>query len=416
TGRLDIPALRQAVIDVITRHTPLRTLVRHGDGQPYQHRLPPPDAASALSLVHTTPGALAARVARFCDRAFDPGADRPLRTALFRLNPAEHVLVLAAHPLAADHGSLGPLLRDLSEAYSARRTGARPDWAPLQQDYTGHTLGERARDGQCAGPGARAARTPSTGRRRDAEPIAFRLSPRLGREIAALARESGATVLMVLQTAVAATLSTLGAGAVVPVDVYVPGRPDASLDLLVGRFAHTLTLRADVSGDPSFRGLLARVRAVNLAAYDRRDLPHACPAAPSGAPFLPVTLSLDDGERARPELPGLAVRALPTRRRDIRCALAISFTAEPAEAAGSAGSAGAAGAAGAPVPAEAPLPAGSARYGAGGMTALIEYRPELFDEPAASRLAHGLVRLLERSLSAPDRPLSLLALPAPEPP
>ncbi|WP_037914664.1 condensation domain-containing protein, partial [Streptomyces sp. NRRL WC-3744] len=70
----------------------------------------------------------------------------------------------------------------------------------------------------------------------------------LHRRLADLARASGASLFMVLQAGQA-------------------------LDELIGFFVNTLVLRTDTSGDPSFAGLIARVRERSLAAYAHQDVP-----------------------------------------------------------------------------------------------------------------------------------------------
>ncbi len=103
--------------------------------------------------------------------------------------------------------------------------------------------------------------------------VALTIDAGLHRGLAALARGCGASLFMVLQAGLAGLLSRLGAGSDIAIGSPIAGRGDAALDDLIGFFVNTLVLRTDTAGNPSFKALIGRVRAGNLAAYGHADLP-----------------------------------------------------------------------------------------------------------------------------------------------
>ena len=205
------------------------------------------------------------------------------------------MLLLLLHHIAGDGWSLAPLARDLGRFYAARCRGGAPDLAALPVQYADYTLWQHEVLGQEDDPQSAIARQlafwtealkglpdqidlPSdrprpavSSYRGDSVPLT--LDPELHRGLLGLARESRASLFMVLQAALAALLTRLGSGSDIPIGSPIAGRTDSALDDLVGFFVNTLVLRTDTSGNPSFRELIARVRATNLAAYSHQDLP-----------------------------------------------------------------------------------------------------------------------------------------------
>ncbi len=226
---------------------------------------------------------------------FDLAAEIPLRAGLFRIADDEHVLVAVAHHIAADGWSITPLLRDLGVAYAARCAGNTPGWAPLAVQYVDYTLWQRAQLGDLADPDSPIAAQlaywqdalaglperlalptdrpyPPVADHRGAS-VAIDWPVELQQRVRALASEHNATSFMVIQAALAVLLAKLSASTEVAVGFPIAGRRDPALDELIGFFVNTLVLRVEVSGDPTFTDLLARVRVRSLAAYEHQDVP-----------------------------------------------------------------------------------------------------------------------------------------------
>src|ERR687887_990162 len=269
-------------------------------------------------------------------RGFDLACELPLRAQVFALSPSEHVLLLVLHHIAGDGWSLAVLGRDLARLYAARRDGRAADLAALPVHYADYTLWQRALLGeeneaesamarQLAYWRERLSGLPEqldlpTDRPRPAvasyrgDHVRLAIGAELHGRLLALARESGASLFMVLQAGLAALLTRLGAGTDIPIGSPIAGRTDAALDDLIGFFVNTLVLRTDTSGDPSFRALLARVRAGNLAAYGQQEVPferlvEVLNPARSLArhPLFQVMLVLQHSADPGFALPGLAV-------------------------------------------------------------------------------------------------------------
>ncbi|WP_326700403.1 amino acid adenylation domain-containing protein [Streptomyces sp. NBC_01754] len=413
-GALDTPALRDALRDVVERHEALRTVFPERDGVPRQSVLPTDTAAPRLPVVGTAPAALEAAVLEAVREPFDVVVDPPLRAVLLRSAPAHHVLVLVLHHIAGDGWSLAPLARHLGDAYRARAGGRAPEPAagpPLQ--YADYTLWQH----EVLGDGL-AARSPL---RRQLDhwhtalaglpgltelpldrPRPVTVDPRgavhtfgvprgLYTRLLALARESGSTLFMVLQAAVATVLHRHGAGDDIPLGSPVAGRTDEALEDLIGFFVNTLVLRTDLSGNPTFRELLVRVREFDLAAYAHQDVPFERLVeslnpvrARDHHPLFQVMLVLQNQEAPRPDLPGLTVEDRLVHNGLSKFDLTFAFTEERDE------------------------------DGLAGLTAGIEYATALFDRTTVEAVADRLVRLLEQVADDPGLPLAGYELMTPD--
>jgi len=286
-GAMEPDALEAALADVVARHENLRTIFPERDGVAYQQVLPAAQARPALVREALgSEAALAQRLVQAAASGFELERELPLRAWLFGLGPQRHVLLVLVHHIAGDGWSLGPLSRDLARAYAARLRGQPPSWAELPVQYADYALWQRQLLGEEGDPESLLAQQlgfwrralagmpeelnlpvdrprPAVASHRGAS-VPVELGAGLHGRLLGLARACGASLFMVLQAGLAALLARLGAGTDIPIGTPIAGRGERALEELVGFFVNTLVLRTDVSGRPSFRELVGRVRAFAL--------------------------------------------------------------------------------------------------------------------------------------------------------
>ena len=148
TGRLDLGALQAALDAVVVRHEAVRTTLPSEDGRPVQLIAPPgPVTLTRIELdgngAHPEPEAIQRLLVEEARRPFDLSRDLMLRATVFRLHAEQHILLLMMHHIASDGWSMGILVRELTECYTACVSGRRPTLPDLPIQYADYAQWQR---------------------------------------------------------------------------------------------------------------------------------------------------------------------------------------------------------------------------------------------------------------------------------
>ncbi|HSF38783.1 MAG TPA: amino acid adenylation domain-containing protein, partial [Thermoanaerobaculia bacterium] len=403
-GEASAAALGAALETIAGRHEILRTTFREVGGRPRQVVAPrafvPLPVLDLSGLPGSAGEAEALRLAgeearRPCDLSRGP----LVRAALVRRGPGESLLLLTLHHIVADGWSMGVLLAELTALYGAALAGGEARLPALPLQYADYAVWQR---GWLAGE-ALAARLAGWREALAGAPPVFELpgdrprppvrSPRggsvpvsLGEETAralrTASRGKGATLFMTLLAAFQTLLLRSGSGEDLLIGTPVAGRDRLETERLIGLFVNTVVLRGDLSGDPSFGALLARVREATLSAFARQDLPFeklveelAPERSLSQAPLVQVAFALQNAPLGPLALPGLSLEPLPFDRGIAQLDLSLTLAEDGGELRGD-----------------------------------FEYSADLFDAATVERLA-GSFRTLVRGIAAgPEARLSELPL------
>ncbi|HEX8320472.1 amino acid adenylation domain-containing protein [Longimicrobium sp.] len=405
SGPLDVPALERALGEVVRRHESLRTVFPERDGAPVQviarfggFALPVEDL-SALNE-QARQAETRRRVVEEAARPFDLAAGPLFRAMLLRLSAEEHVFLLCLHHVVTDGWSTGVLFRELSALYTAYRDGRESPLAELAVQYAdyavweGKQLGGDVLTGQLAYWRERLAGAPPllalpTDRPRPGVQ-SFRgaherleLSPILAERLRTLGRSEGATPFMVLLAAFQVLLGRYAGSEDVVVGSPVVGRTRREVEELVGFFVNTLVLRTDLSGDPSFREVLRRVRNETLGAYEHQDVPFERlvealqpDRSTSHSPLFQVMFTLAEQAERAPALPGVRAEPMDAGRDTAKFDLGLAL----------------------------------ANGADGALGGVLSYATDLFDPASAARMLAHFRRVLEEVAENADVRISELEL------
>jgi len=351
-GPLNVAALEQSLNEIVRRHEALRTTFASVEGQPIQIISPPEPFTLSIADLRQLPETerepearrLATEEAR---RPFDLAQGPLLRTTLLRLGEEEHVLLLTMHHIVSDGWSMGILFRELStlyEAFSAGKPSPLPELPIQYADFAVWQLqwlqGE-VLEAQLAYWRKQLAGAPSmlelpTDRPRptvqtyrgDRQSVV--LSKTLSEALKALSQGEGVTLFMTLLAAFKALLYRYIGQDDIVVGTPIANRNRVETEGLIGFFVNTLVLRTNLSGNPSFRELLGRVRGVTLEAYAHQDLPFEKLVEElqperdlSRTPLFQVFFNMLNIEGLGLKLRGLTVERLPPSEPDSKFDLTL---------------------------------------------------------------------------------------------
>lgn len=408
-GQLDIPALTQSLNQVIQRHEILRTTFHVGEEKrPFQRITPSLTIPLPITDLSPMPAVEQERVVnrlitQETQIPFDLSDGPLLRARLFHLAPNDHILFINMHHIISDGWSTGVFTREIALLYESLHLS--PDVSPLPPlpiQYADFALWQRQ---QLQGDlletqlvywkrqlgGALPILELPTDRPRPPQQTfrgglhTFTLPNTLVVALKTLAQKENSTLFMVLLAAFKVLLHRYTNQEDILVGSPIASRNQVELENLIGFFVNTLVFRTDLSGDPSFRELLRRVRQVTLGAYANQDLPFDKLVEElrpernlSYNPIFQVIFALQNTPIEIPPMPGLTANYLPVETGTTKFDMTwlLEETAE-------------------------------------NLTATIEYSTDLFDAATIARFSDHFRVLLTGIAANPDEVISRLPLLTP---
>ena len=401
-GALDVDALRAALVGLVARHEALRTTFEVRGAEPVQVVAPSLDIDLPFHDLTAFSGDAEAEAERMSREEwvapFDLERGPLIRARLLRLSADEHRLLLSFHHIVCDAWSLTVAFRELGELYAAAREGRPVNLPALPVQYPDYAVWQRERlDGDALArelefwrerlAGAAVVQLPTDRPRPPVQSfrgamVPFRLGARTAERVREVARGEGATPFMVLLAAFQTLLWRWTGSEDVVVGSPVAGRVPEETEPLIGVFVNTLALRADLSGEPSFRQVLARVRERTLDAYAHQEVPFErlveelkVERSLDRHPLFSVIFTMHAGGYGTPALPGLSVDVAERDNGTAKVDLVLGMTED-----------------------------------ADGIDAVFQYASDLFDESTIRRMADHLATLTDAALADPARPVAALPL------
>ena len=402
TGNLSIEALERALAAIIYRHESLRTTFSTSAFEPVQ--IIAADCPLVLkkldlrSVPKPEREAEARQLATAEIRApFDLTSGPLLRVVLMTLDHEEHLMVLTMHHIVSDGWSMGVLIREFATLYEAFNDGRASPLTELTLQYADYAYWQREwLQGQVLeaqldywrkqlGPNIPETDLPLDRPRLPVQAFrgaydSFVLSKELSDHIKTLSRREDVTIFMLVLGGFNALLHSYSGSTDIVVGTDVANRNRIETENLIGFFANQLVLRTDLSGDPSFSEILARVREVALGAYAHQDLPFDKVVEAlnperdlSRNPLFQVMFGFKNAPMSDLKLPELSLTSFPLQ--DGTAVFDLSFYLTDTEQ---------------------------------GLTGLVRYNTDIFDAATILHMWQRYERLLSFAVGDPARRLSEL--------
>jgi amino acid adenylation domain-containing protein len=404
SGPLNVPLLAQSLNAIVRRHEALRTTFAAVDGQPLQvvapHR---PLTLPVVDLRGLPDGAKEDQAMRLATEdvrsPFDLAHGPLFRATLVQLAEEEYVLLLNMHHIVSDGWSMGVLIQELTALYKAFSAGnpsplpelpiQYADYAVWQRQWLqGDVLQQQLSYWQRQLGGSPSVLELPTDRPRPPAQTyrgtrqSLLLPKPLTDALRALSQREGVTLFMTLLATFQTLLQRYTGQDDLLVGSPIANRKRAEIEGLIGFFVNTLVLRTDLSGNPTFRELLRRVREVALGAYAHQDLPFEQLVEElqperrlSHSPLFQVMFSLQNAPRQALYLPSLTLTPLTLGSGTAKFDLTLSLVEE-----------------------------------ASGLVASWEYNTDLFDPATITRMGGHFQTLLAGIVADPMQRLSDLPL------
>ena len=406
-GLLDIGGLRRGLDILVERHETLRTSLRFEEGDVVQVILPKLKVQirfvdhSDLAGPERLGAALADAGARAAE-PFDLETAPLFRASLHRLSEGDHLLALCFHHCVFDGWSEGVFLRELAALYAATDANARsllPELAIQYADFAEWHRQQTTDAAMAAGlaywktqlADAPASLNLPLDRPRPLEPtrrggiVRVDLSSELVTALEAFSRQQGATLFMTLMAGYSVVLHRYSGDEQVLIGTALAGRTRPEIEPLIGFFVNTVTIRADLRGDPTFPALLARIRQTSLEATSHQDVPfeHVVqtlqPDRRTGnMPLFQVMFAMQNASSSVPSFGDLVVTPLDVHNGTSKCDLVLNI--------------------------------GPHRDGVDGLCCQLEFDTDLFDATTATRFLESCRLVLEGIATEAGRPISMLPL------